>query len=95
MSAQKAVPVTGCWLRTQGDSIQVLLEIEGSWRLAIQERVADGARVIISHMAEPDGILSSPVDPLTQPSPKLPPAPNLDGSEDNWKPTDEPGLSPN
>jgi hypothetical protein len=65
MAKQPPVSITGVWLRTIGDRVQVLLEIAGQWRLINDERLGDGAKTIISHITEPGGILKCPVDPVT------------------------------
>lgn len=57
---EKYVGVRGIWLRKIGDSVQVLAEGDDGWRLVIEE-AADGN---FSHIVEPSGILSAPLDPL-------------------------------
>lgn len=67
MAFKKGVHVEGVWLRTVGGQVQVLVEIDGQWRLLIQETVAecDGKLCHISHIIEPTGILTSPLDKVT------------------------------
>lgn len=69
---QAAVPITGVWLRTSGDHVQVLLEIDGRWRLINDELVAEiyppGRVIPIGHITEPLGILKAPTDPIGQTS---------------------------
>lgn len=55
MSA-KEIAVSGVWLRRIGDYAEVLVEIDGDWRLAIVERL-DG---FFSHIIEPSGMQSAP-----------------------------------
>lgn len=50
--------VTGVWLRTIGDEVQVLVEHEGTWRLAVAE-LRDGN---ISHIVEESGLAKAPAD---------------------------------
>jgi hypothetical protein len=54
---------TAVWLRRIGDHAQVLLEIDGVWRRAIQEH-AEGP---YSHIAEGNGAADWPVDKVTSP----------------------------
>ena len=67
MNFRKGVTVTGIWLRTIGGQIKVLAEIDGQFRLLIQETVVecDGRLTPISHIIEPSGILASPLDKVT------------------------------
>lgn len=58
-----ALPVSGVWLRTLGGQMQVLVEIDGVWRLVIDE-YAPLREQSISHIVEPSGMLAAPVDPL-------------------------------
>ena len=64
MSRDETVSISGIWLRKIGDKVQVLAESKGKfgrhWFLVIEEQ-EDGA---FSHIAEPEGILDAPVDPL-------------------------------
>jgi hypothetical protein len=55
------VEVRGIWLRKIGDQVQVLAEVDNQWRLVIEER-QDGN---FSHIVEPSGILSAPLDKTT------------------------------
>jgi hypothetical protein len=60
------VPVTGIWLRNivigpvDVPTIEVLAEIDGEWRLVIDE-MGEGP---ISHIVEPGGMRSAPRDYL-------------------------------
>lgn len=54
------VPITGLWLRREGDDAVALVEVNGEWRKVIAER-CDGA---FSHITEQSGIMQSPVDTL-------------------------------
>lgn len=66
--AQEPVPVTGVWLRTQNEHVQVLLEFDGEWHLINDEWLGDGAKTIIGHITEPLGIRRSPIDPNKAPT---------------------------
>jgi hypothetical protein len=55
--SHEPVPITGLWLRREGDDAVALVEVNGEWRKVITERL-DGA---FSHIAEQSGILKSPV----------------------------------
>ena len=59
------IGVKGIWLRRIGDEVQVLAEGEDGWRLVITERI-DG---YFSHIAEPSGIASAPLDPVAERDP--------------------------
>jgi hypothetical protein len=56
------VPVTGTWLRIMDGRAQLLLEIDGRWRLINDE--SDG--VPVSHITNPGGIRERPLDPWTE-----------------------------
>jgi len=61
VSTQDAVvSVSGIWLRGGENSMQVLAEVDGRWRVVIEEYVPlhgnDGAVWPISHIVEPSGI---------------------------------------
>jgi hypothetical protein len=58
----KPIQISGLWLRRIGVWAEVLVEIDGEWRLCIRE-VYDGC---FSHIIEPDGIRKSPLDKLTK-----------------------------
>jgi hypothetical protein len=57
--------ITGVWLRSMGSDfgtdLEVLIEIDGQWRLVIEE-LADST---ISHIVEEPGMASAPRDTLT------------------------------
>jgi len=53
---------TAVWVRRIGDEVQVLVEIDGVWRLAI----TDYAENSYSHIAEGNGMDRWPEDPLTK-----------------------------
>jgi hypothetical protein len=55
--SHEPVPITGLWLRREGDDAVVLVEVDGEWRKVITERF-DGA---FSHIAESTYILDAPV----------------------------------
>lgn len=50
--AQTTIPITAVWLRREGDTIKVLVEIDSIWRLAITEYVD----CPFSHIAEGNGV---------------------------------------
>ena len=62
----ETVSLSAIWLRRIGDKVQVLAESKGKhgrhFFLVIEEQ-ADGA---FSHIVEVEGILNSPIDPLTE-----------------------------
>lgn len=65
MSATKTASVGGVWLRTgPGGVLQVLVEVDGVWRLlrGNGEKYTGGE---ISHMWEPAGFADAPADPVT------------------------------
>jgi hypothetical protein len=55
---QTPIPVTGIWLRREGDDAVVLAEVDGRWRRLIGEAL-DGQ---FSHIIEPSGITKAPTD---------------------------------
>jgi hypothetical protein len=57
----ETVSVSGVWLRKIGSSVQVLVEVDGEWRL-VAEELNDGN---YSTIVEPSGVRSSPVDDKT------------------------------
>lgn len=61
---QEPVPVTGVWLRVSGgapdsayDVVEVLVEVDGSWRQVVVDRACSGP---VSHIVEPSGIRKAP-----------------------------------
>ena len=54
------VEVTGVKLRCFNGKVEVLVEVGGSWRLAISERYDDEG--VISHIVEPSGIRRAPIE---------------------------------
>ena len=60
----RSVLVDGVWLRFIEGKAQVLAEVEGKWRLLMEESL-DG-NPTFSHVYEPLGIRSAPVDPLME-----------------------------
>jgi hypothetical protein len=54
----KTIEVSGVWLRQKGGETQVLVEVNGEWRLAIRETVDE----LLSHIVEPLGIAMAPVE---------------------------------
>jgi hypothetical protein len=55
------VAVTAVWLRKIGSDVEALLEIDGEWRLVIQE-LDDGN---YSHITEASGIRAAPLADTT------------------------------
>lgn len=58
MSTAKKIAIEGIWLRTAGDRVEVLVEINGQWKLAISEQVSEipernGRLSPVSHIVEP------------------------------------------
>ena len=71
MRNKKPIEITGVWLRRRGPqdyfgTAEVLVEVDGVWRLCIEE--TEGANY--SHIIEPLGILNRPVDDLLSASPQ-------------------------
>jgi len=65
--SRNTVPIQALWLRNIGGKAQVLAEVETrthgrKWYLILEESLT-GA---FSHIAEVEGILNSPEDPLTK-----------------------------
>lgn len=58
MASSPSIAVEGVWLRRVGDEMQVLAEVDGSWRLLVSEPVEGSC----SHIVEPHGIRSAPFD---------------------------------
>jgi hypothetical protein len=50
------VPISAAWLRTEGDDMVVLLEIDGQWIEVIRSYYQD---TLISHIVEDGGITSA------------------------------------
>ncbi len=60
---KREILVAGIWLRTTLDGrIEVLVEYEDHWRLIVDEKYGDN----ISHIVEPLGVLTAPLDPVTE-----------------------------
>jgi hypothetical protein len=62
----KQVPVGGVWLLNTSDRLKVLVEVDGVWRVAIDEArpfTADGLPMIVSHCANAVGFATKPVEP--------------------------------
>jgi hypothetical protein len=66
MAKSEPVPVTAAWLRHIGDNAQLLLEIDGQWRLVAEENI-DGP---FSWIAEARGFADKPIIPaVDEPTP--------------------------
>lgn len=61
-----SVRVTGIWLRGGESTMEVLAEVDGEWRVVIEEYVPtvgnDGNVWPISHIVEPSGIAEGKLD---------------------------------
>ena len=57
------VPVSGVWLRRVGDQVEVLVEVEETWR-GVSSCTAPGAEHLsdVSQVIDPAGILGAPQD---------------------------------
>jgi hypothetical protein len=62
------VVVGGIWLRGGKNAMQVLAQVEGEWKVVIEEYVPthgnDGDVWPISHIVEPSGIRNGAIDEL-------------------------------
>jgi hypothetical protein len=59
---QEPIAIEGVWLQTQGNTLVVLVQIEGAWRVVIRE-YAPLPEMSISHEVTPTGIRHSPTLP--------------------------------
>lgn len=59
------ITISAVWLRRIGDTVQVLVDGERGWVLAIEEY----ADANFSHIAEGNGAYRWPLDPLDSPVP--------------------------
>lgn len=58
------VEAHGVWLRKVGEhGLEVLVEVGGTWRVAIRENWPSDGQGEISHIVEPRGILQAPHEP--------------------------------
>lgn len=62
-ACRKTVSISGLWLRTTGDRIQVLVERAGVWYLVI-DKYGPLNEMSISHIVEPSGIEQASEDTL-------------------------------
>lgn len=58
----KSFTATGVWLRRMADTVQLLVERDGRWYLAIEESIEGN----FSHIAEGNGADRWPLDPVTE-----------------------------
>lgn len=58
MTRQEPVAVGGVWLQSHGDHLEVLVEIDGVWRVVISQYAPIGENTI-SHAVSPLGIRQS------------------------------------
>jgi hypothetical protein len=70
LTEKQQVSVGGIWLRkatyssnSKAEQLEVLAEVDGEWRLLLISELDNGP---ISHIVEPGGIRSAPLDPLTE-----------------------------
>lgn len=56
--SQPPAVISGAWLRRLGDKAQMLVELNGHWRLLASANLGDQ----FSHIAEPNGMRRAPVD---------------------------------
>jgi hypothetical protein len=61
VTKQQPIPVSGVWLRKEGVSTIVAVEIDGKWIDVIVER----SQHAFSHIVEPDGIRQGTPSSLT------------------------------
>lgn len=61
----KKIVCTGIWLRSIGAEVEVLVEINGEWKVAIKTSSDPLAQGVISHIAEPAGQDRWPKDEVT------------------------------
>jgi hypothetical protein len=62
MAKSEPVPVTAAWLHRTGNNAQLLLEIDGQWRLIAEENI-DGP---FSWIAEARGFADKPITPAPE-----------------------------
>lgn len=59
LKSGERVAVTGIWLRSNGDWMEVLAEIDGQWRIVIRT-YAPLNEMSVSHIVEPSGMANAP-----------------------------------
>lgn len=66
---KQGITISAIWLRTVGNQIQVLAEIDNEWRLVIQESDVDcqGKLCPISHIIETPALTASKIDTASYP----------------------------
>lgn len=69
---KNTIAISGIWLRPRLPSkdekygrVEVLVEVDGKWRVVCSEQLMDGDKTIISHIAESGGIKNSELDTVT------------------------------
>lgn len=62
MPKQEPIEISGIWLRSSGNNIEVLVERDGQWYSVIREYMGGS----ISHITEPLGILNARLDTVTK-----------------------------
>ena len=60
----RSVLISGVWLRFIEGKVQVLAEVEGKWRMLMEESLEGNPT--FSHIYEPLGVRSAPVDLLME-----------------------------
>ena len=66
MATRNVVPISATWLRRRGDKVQLLVELDGHWRLLTEESV-DGC---FSRIIESCQFSGAPLDPVTEERPE-------------------------
>lgn len=68
--SRPTIDISAVYLRREGDELQVLIETDGVWRLAINRPWPADGTGLISHIAEANGKFGWPlVEPESPPSP--------------------------
>lgn len=62
----EGVVTTGLWLRTTPDRLQVLVEINGLWRV-INDIAMPKDGDVISCISEPSSLMAAPIDAVAHP----------------------------
>jgi hypothetical protein len=62
------IAINAVWLRNVGDRLQVLIETNEGWRLAI-DTFGPLTETQVSHIAELAGLVKAPADPITEDRP--------------------------
>jgi hypothetical protein len=76
-SFRKTIDISALYLRRAGEKLQVLVETDGVWRLAIEHPWPSDRAALVSHIAEVGGKFAWPI---VEPSAPPPPPPQADGN---------------